>query len=65
MAVMGTVMVALFNVAPVTSVWVTPPFILNSKVKGAFPLAAVNVITGAVASWQTDALPEIVAVDVA
>ncbi len=50
MVIIGTVMEALFDAALVTMVWVAPPLILYSKEKGAFPFAAVNVITGAVAS---------------
>ena len=64
-AVMGTVNVAVFKDGPVLITWDGPPLILYVNSKGALPFAAVNVIIGAVLFWQTVALPEIVAVEVA
>ena len=65
--VMGTINVAVFGDGPETVLiaWGAPPLILYVNSKGALPFAAVNVMMGAVPFWQTVAVPEIVAVDVA
>ena len=63
--VMGTINIAVFEDGAVLITRDGPPLILYVNSKGALPFAAVNVMMGAVPFWQTVAVPEIVAVDVA